>query len=99
MSEHCILAVTWIARPGNEERIAEILRTVVEKSHLEPGCLSFEANRSVDDPFRFFLYEVYRDAAALEAHNQSEHFQRHVIGEAIPLLRSRERQLYRPLED
>jgi autoinducer 2-degrading protein len=34
-----------------------------------------------NDPNRFFLYEVYRDAAAIEAHEAAPHFQR--IGAAL----------------
>lgn len=93
----CVLAVTWLARPGEEERISEILRTMVGKTNREPGCIQYEANRSVDDPRRFLLYEVYRDEAALDDHQQSEYFQRHVVKDALPLLESRERVFYRPL--
>jgi len=93
----CVLAVTWLARPGEEERITQILRTMVESTNREPGCVQYEANRSDENPLRFFLYEVYRDEAALEEHQRSEHFQRHVVKEALPLLQSRERVFYRPL--
>ena len=30
--------------------------------------------RDVDDPNHFMLYEVYTDAAALEAHRETPHF-------------------------
>jgi quinol monooxygenase YgiN len=93
----CVLAVTWLARPGEEELIRQILRTMVEATNQEPGCVQYEANCSVEDPLRFFLYEVYLDEAALEEHQRSEHFQRNVVKEALPLLQSRERLLYRPL--
>ena len=93
-----VLTVTWLARPGHEERVAEILRMMVEKTRQEPGCIHYDVNRSIDDPCRFLIYEVYRDDAALNDHQESDHFQRHVIGEALPLLQSRERVFYRPLE-
>lgn len=34
----------------------------------EEGNLVFDATRLVDDPDRFFVYEVYRDEAAFQAH-------------------------------
>lgn len=92
-----VLMVVWIALPGREERVAEILRTMVRSTRLEAGCVQYEAHRSVDDPRRFMLYEVYRDEAALKAHEDSEHFRRYVIGEGLGLLESRERAFYRAL--
>ena len=92
-----VLAVTWIAREGEEERVAEALRTVAPLARAEPGCIHYYVHRSPDDSRRFFLYEEYVDEAAFQAHTASEHFQRHVLGEAVPLLETRERVTYRPL--
>ena len=92
-----VLAVTWVARAGEEERVADVLRTMVPLTRQEPGCIHYYANRSPEEPRRFFLFEEYVDEAALRAHAESEHFQRHVVGEALPLLESRERVVYEPL--
>jgi len=43
-------------------------------TRAEPGNISFEWSRSVDDPTVYVLIEVFKDAAAGEAHVQSEHF-------------------------
>ena len=40
----------------------------------EPGCRQFDVSRDPSDPATFFLYEVYDDAAAFEAHKAAEHF-------------------------
>ena len=92
-----VLAVTWVARPGEEERVAEVLGALVPLARAEPGCLQFTAHRSVDDPRRFFLYEEYVDEAGFQAHTDTEHFEHHVLGEAVPRLERRERLAYRPL--
>jgi autoinducer 2-degrading protein len=39
----------------------------------EPDCQRFDVCRSVSDPAKFFIYEVYDDIAAFEAHTQMEH--------------------------
>lgn len=91
------LAVTWIAKPGNEERITEILRRMMPLTHEEPGCVHYYAHQSPDEPTRFFLYEQYRDEAALEAHSSSDYFKDLVLGQAVPLLESRERVRYTAL--
>ncbi|MGE8297553.1 MAG: putative quinol monooxygenase [Pseudomonas sp.] len=40
----------------------------------EPGCLTFDVMRDRSDPDLLWLYEVYVDEAAFEAHTQSAHF-------------------------
>jgi quinol monooxygenase YgiN len=93
-----VLAVTWVAKPGEEERVASALRSMMPPTRAEPGCITYVAHRSLDDPRRFFLFEEYVDEGGLRAHMETDHFQRHVIGEAVPLLESRERLAYEPLE-
>ena len=40
----------------------------------EPGCRQFDVCRDPHDPQLFFLYELYDDDAAFEAHLQTPHF-------------------------
>lgn len=68
MSEPTILHATFTARPGAADRVADILRDFAEIVRAEEGNVVFDASRLVDDPDRFFVYEVYRDQAAFEAH-------------------------------
>ena len=37
----------------------------------EEGCVQFDAHASLEDPNLFFIYEVYADENALEAHRAS----------------------------
>ena len=39
----------------------------------EPGCLRFDVLRDEADPTRVYLYEVYADKAAFEAHGKTAH--------------------------
>jgi len=41
---------------------------------LEPGCLQFDVCRDPAEEGVFFLYEVYEDDAAIQAHLTSAHF-------------------------
>lgn len=43
-------------------------------SRLEPGCARFDVLRQRDDPARFVLVEVYRDAGAAAAHKTTAHY-------------------------
>jgi quinol monooxygenase YgiN len=89
--------VTWIAKLGDEPAIERILQTMIPLTRAEPGCIRYEVFRAVEDPRRFLLVEVYKDDAALQAHTDSDHFKRYVLGEALALLESRERVRYEPL--
>lgn len=94
-----VVAAVWRAKEGREETIARVIETMTPLSRAEPGVLYYQAQRSLDDPRIFFLYEQYVDEAAYEAHMATEHFERHVRGEAIPHLESRERTFYETLDD
>ncbi len=43
-------------------------------SRQEPGVARFEVMQQADDPTRFVLVEVYRDAAASAAHKATPHY-------------------------
>jgi quinol monooxygenase YgiN len=93
-----VVAATYHCKEGEEETIRRILETMGPLSRAEPGCLFYQAHRSPDDPRVFFLYEQYVDQAGYEAHMATEHFERHIKGEAIPRLESRERAFYETLD-
>ena len=42
----------------------------------EPGCFRFDILRDESVATRFYLYEVYRDVEAFEAHMETPHFKR-----------------------
>ena len=90
-----VVSAKWRAKPGAEQRLAEICAEMTEPSRGEPGNRFYQAHRSPEDPQLFYLYEQYEDEAAYQAHMDSEHFTRLVKHEAIPdLLEAREREFY-----
>jgi autoinducer 2-degrading protein len=91
------LAVTWVARAGEEERVAQHLLELARHARQEPGCELYEPCRDPDDPARFLIYERFVDEAAFEAHVAAEHTRHHGHEGAIPLLEVRERTYWRPL--
>jgi quinol monooxygenase YgiN len=50
----------------------------------EPGCVTFTAYKARDTQGRFYLYEIYRDAAAFDTHLKTDHV--HAFISAIPAL-------------
>ncbi|WP_178133222.1 putative quinol monooxygenase [Vineibacter terrae] len=92
------LAVTWEARRGEADAVADILRRMASAvRQKEPGVLRFEPHRSPADDHVFFLYELFVDQAAFEAHQQTEHFKSLVVEQGLPKLARRERTPFTPL--
>jgi quinol monooxygenase YgiN len=85
------LAVTWMAKPGHEGEIKNILLRLAEESRREPGCRQYVVHQSAGDPTHFLLYEQYASPAALKEHSESAHFKHFVLELAMPLLVSRQR--------
>lgn len=59
------------------DRVAEFIeasRANGRGSRTEPGNVRWDLLQGNDDPARFFLYEVYRDEAAFQAHQKTPHY-------------------------
>ena len=95
-----VVSAKWRAKEGKEERLLEVIREMTPPSRAEPGNVFYQAQRSLEDPRLFYLYEQYVDEAGYHAHQDSEHFTRLVKQEAIPeLLAAREREFYTTIGD
>ncbi|MGH9500226.1 MAG: putative quinol monooxygenase [Terriglobales bacterium] len=92
-----VLAVTWMAKLGHEAEVASLFTKLTEESRKEPGVLMFQVHRHKTEPRRFFIYEQYKDDAALEAHRATPHFLQYARKD-LPRIGDRvEGQLYEPL--
>ena len=56
------------------ETFKEATRANARLSLLELGVLRFDVLQQQDDPARFVLVEVYRDAAAAAEHKETKHY-------------------------
>ncbi len=75
--------------PEDRSDIAESLRLLTAASRQEPGCVTYVPHHLEDDPDTVLIYEQYKDAAALEAHRQSDHFKKHAVGGLYQKMRER----------
>jgi quinol monooxygenase YgiN len=89
--------VTWEVRDGEAEAAADIIARFAPEARKEPGLELLMVNQCADDPARFLFYEVFTDAAAFEAHQQTPHFRSLIMEQALPRLSKRERVQYVPL--
>ena len=61
-------------RPGAAEAFRVASLANAEASRKEPGVVRFDLIGDRDDPSRFVLVEIYRDAAAAAAHKETAHY-------------------------
>jgi quinol monooxygenase YgiN len=89
-----VIAAHWYAKEGKHDEVASLARQMIPHSLAEPGCRMFAVNQSRDDPRRFLLYEQFVDRAAFDAHTATEPFKAIVLGKIVPLLETRQREIY-----
>ena len=53
----------------------------------------FQVHRHKTERGRFFIYEQYKDEAALEFHRASPHFAQYVTGGLLQLMKDRVREM------
>ncbi|MBC3478997.1 putative quinol monooxygenase [Pseudomonas sp. P1B16] len=62
-------------KPGSAEAFLTAIKANAAASvATEPGCLVFDVSQDRLDPDVIYLYEIYRDDAAYEAHTLTAHF-------------------------
>ncbi|RAW45385.1 antibiotic biosynthesis monooxygenase [Halorubrum sp. 48-1-W] len=63
--------------PIEADRLDEALdhaKTLVEESNREEGTIAYRAATDVEDGTTLRFFEQYEDAAAFEAHTETDHF-------------------------
>ena len=62
-------------KPGYKDQFIEAMVENARSSAAnEPGCLRFDVIQDANEANRIWLYEVYKDEAAFQAHMQAPHF-------------------------
>ncbi len=92
-----VLAVTWVAKAGHEADVSVLFSKLTEESRKEPGCAMYQVHRHRTEPRRFFIYEQYKDDAALEAHRNAPHFLQYAKKELSKIADRMEGHLYESL--
>jgi quinol monooxygenase YgiN len=74
------------AKPGLESKFKEAMTAQARRCLTnEPGCLQFDVCQDPKSPTRFVMLEVYKDDAAIKAHQDSVHYKelRPVLSELV----------------
>jgi len=74
---YLVNAVEYDIAPGQVDNFLAALKENGAASVKEPGCREFDILVSQKDANHVFIFEVYNDAAAAEAHTATEHFKKY----------------------
>ena len=86
-----VCSATWTAQPGNEDVVRDALVELAPASRNEPGCQTYVVHQDPEQPAVFKIFEVYDYEDAFKAHGGYPHFEKYALGQAIPVLATRER--------
>lgn len=74
MAEVVVIA-SFRAQPGKEEEAERALRSAIEPTHAEGGCLLYALHQGAEDRRRFCFVERWASAEDLAAHGGAPHMQ------------------------
>ena len=69
-----VVCVTVYVKPENVNDFIEATKINSENTRKEPGNVRFDILQAVDEPNRFFLYEVYTSSEGFKSHQETEHY-------------------------
>ncbi len=73
------IVATIVAKAENDAEVLSALRSLVDHTRLEEGCISYVLHRDIKNPLSYTMIEVWRDSDAIASHNASEHLMAFVI--------------------
>ena len=89
-----VLAVRFDISPEHSDVfIARVRRQGRESLEREPGCKRFDVAVDPERPTVVFLYELYADRAALDAHRETPHFKDYAA-ETAPMVIEKRSEIF-----
>ena len=64
-----------VAKPGSVDAVRAGLRSLLEPTRQEVGCILYELMQNEADPTDFTFYEEWTNSDALDAHARSAHIE------------------------
>ena len=61
------------AVPSHREEVLALLLEMVEASRKEAACIQYDLHQVNDDENQFIFYEIWKDQAGLDAHNDQSY--------------------------
>lgn len=71
-----VLHVSLPVDPARRDEAIDLIADLVEQSNREEGTIDYRAAVDIQDENTIRIFEQYEDEAALEAHTNTDHYQR-----------------------
>lgn len=71
-----VLHAVFPLDPAKRDEALDMIEELAEQSRAEDGMIDYRAATDVSDPNVVRFFEQYEDAAAFEAHSQTDHFEK-----------------------
>lgn len=68
------IVATSTVTPETKEQFVKVAKELVEKSRQEAGCISYGLFEDLKNPMELAILEEWKDQAAIDFHNATEHF-------------------------
>jgi quinol monooxygenase YgiN len=75
MSQPFTVIAAFVAKPGQEAALEQLIRGILEPTRAEAGCLSYELHQDMENSASLYVLERWTTDAALKAHSESAHIQ------------------------
>jgi quinol monooxygenase YgiN len=81
------------AKPGAEARLEEVLKSLVEPTRAESGCIDYTMHRDLEEPGVYYFYDNWRSQEDLDAHFEMPYMKRvveiapDILAEPLKLIR------------
>ena len=93
MSKQITTIARLKAKPGAEARLEELLKSLIEPTRAESGCIDYTMHRDLEEPGAYYFYDNLRSQEDLDAHFETPHIKRvleiapDVLAEPLKLIR------------
>jgi quinol monooxygenase YgiN len=93
MSKQITTIARLKAKPGAEARLEELLKSLIEPTRAESGCIDYTMHRDLEEPGAYYFYDNWRSQEALDAHFEMPHMKRiieiapEILAEPLKLIR------------
>ena len=75
VAETVTIFATFQPKAGLYREALSVLRDVLGPTRAEPGCLRFDLFAAEDRSTTLHLYEIFVNAAAIDEHRRTQHYQ------------------------
>jgi quinol monooxygenase YgiN len=75
MDHRMAVVARFKAMKGMDQKLKELLLTLIEPSRSDEGCISYELHQAINDPAVFIFYEIWQSKEYLDKHSATSHVQ------------------------